>query len=767
MSILSSLFSTRAKNEMTDMEWQETQEPEAKGLAAGTLLKVFTGGKLLSIGSIRSIGSENLAIVRQPGQQELKVCKIGEEVCATNLNDVLPYIYVMRGTVAESTGEELQIVNMKTTRYENQRSSSRLMLDTPVLIYNQEDTQLKSVKGIGHVVNIGTGGVCVQTKSVHQEGDSLQLKINFKRHGFMVLPGQVVRVDYQDTNVYQYGVCFQCLTSQDKEDLERALSGVREDSGIPVPIQQAARKPAQEPAQPRGRQLIVREVMSELMENVRQDRELYPESGLDMEKFLKQLEQAIRDRYPKTRLGDSSYMDTDAQSCLYISSDHMIAYICILPPVVGNKEINRLHILADLRGRKILGEIPQDAIKDVAYLHIAPLVRGTPAVDGVDGVLTELFPRRPRFYLRPHWEQDPDFSESAMPQAVKQGTVICRLQPPVEGREGLDVTGKRLPFRRASCPALPLGENTSVSSGGAAMVANLDGLLYFENGKYGIQPQRVVVNGLNANDKKRTPNGVLQVTGGLFIDGDVSGGVRVEAEGDIVISGQVRDARITSKNGSIRVQGGICGWEGQTFVNAAQQLQAKQIQYTRANIGGDVVTGSIIDSELDCGDTVRVLGGEGLIAGSIIRGKRQVACRRIDGSQRKCEFSLGCDPNTAAELQRIQRETASAQKILDKLWKNTSQLKMSAAKLTTEQKDLLQRLLEQRELYEQKIKELKQSRKELREKMNIDAAVHIFCDELEPVVEVQIGDKTDRFTQRERRCNIHIEDGWIVARKSS
>jgi len=563
----------------------------------------------------------------------------------------------------------------------------------------------------------------------------------------MHLLGQIVHAETCDGDRYRYGVRLDHLEPESSRMLSEVLSSTK------VRLTTL-----------REQCLSAREVTSKLIENIKRDREADPGSGKEMEKFAKQLEDTIKARYPKGRVWENrSQEDDEPMPCLYISGDHMKAYVCVLPPVLGKKPIDREWILAELRGRGVLGHIPPDALSGIEYLHIVLLMEGTPAVDGKDGEITELFPRRPRFVLESHWKRAPDFSEDAMPQAISRGTAICLLRMPVQGRDGIDVTGKTLHCRQPVCPEFPMGENTNISMRGNVLTASVDGLLYIENGKFCVQPQQVVVGGLHTRNKTLMPDGVLRADGSLFIDGDVSGGVRVEAEGSIVVRGQLRDGRLISKEGSIRVQKGICGLEGQTFLQMADQLQAKVIKNAVVDAGGDVVTELISNSDLCCGDTVQVLEGEGIIAGSTIQAKRQIACRRIDGADRKCSFSLGCAPNTASEMLNTQKEIAQVKKTQDLLWNNICQMHMSYSRLSDEQKTILAQLEEQRELYQERLKELVKYRKQCQDALNVDNSVQVVCEEMEPVLEIRIGDQKDSFTMRQRnRCKIHIENGWIT-----
>ena len=140
--------------------------------------------------------------------------------------------------------------------------------------------------------------------------------------------------------------------------------------------------------------------------------------------------------------------------------------------------------------------------------------------------------------------------------------------------------------------------------------------------------------------------GKLQVSGNLYIGGDVDGGVVIEASGDIVINGKIGQASVTSTTGTIFVQRGIYGTNGQTKLAAACQVQSPVVEWANIEAGTSVITEAILNSAICCGGTVYVMSGRGLIADSRIQTGDSILCLRIgnlDGGRN--QFSVGYPPN--------------------------------------------------------------------------------------------------------------------------
>lgn len=502
-----------------------------------------------------------------------------------------------------------------------------------------------------------------------------------------------------------------------------------------------------------------RSLLAAFAANVEADKHQYPEDAADIERIYT----TLRGKYKRSALAMPG-REANAAASFFLSEDKLRAYACIFPPQNGGADVNVEGFLSRMGYEGITRGVLQEEIRRRIsardYLHIFPIAAGDPPRDGVDGQVEDLYARLPPPNFTVGDEGTVDFSEAGFVAAVGKGDMICRVVPPVEGHEGMDVTGQTIPCRIGLPAHLPQGENTRISAGGMALEAEIAGILCCQDEVFRVYPARLVDGGLSGGDVP------LHIRGDIFILGDLSEGVVLEATGNIFIGGVVRDARVESTQGSIRVQGGVAGVEGETTLRAAGQVQSPTIVNATVDAGGNVFAQSIDNSSIVSGGSVNALAGEGSIVGGYIQAMHRVVCHRLGrDSGPRCQVMVGCDPQIVAEWEQNHEAAAETQKVLDTLWENVTTLRRTEAWLNEEQKSVLRQLLEQRTLYEKKRDSLKKEREVLREQMKAARSGRVKCHELFPALEVRLGERKAEVKSHEYECDIHLrEDNAVLLR---
>lgn len=484
----------------------------------------------------------------------------------------------------------------------------------------------------------------------------------------------------------------------------------------------------------------------------------WPDDSKLVENFVWDLRAACRDRHKKALDGDLGPMKAEAR--FFLSPDRLCAYACVLPPENGGTGIDLEEFLGDMHYEGIVHGVLREEIPryfDQGYFHIFPVARGSAPQAGEDGKVTELFQRRRHMRLDVQNGSEVDFDEDVPLQPIRKGAVICLIRPPRAGKDGMDVTGTAIPCPRAVSACVPQGRNIELGRGGQALVASVDGILYIEDEQFCIHEQKIIDGDLNHFQ------GTLQVSGNLYIGGDVDGGVDVTASGDIVISGKVGQARVTSTDGIIRVQKGIFGASGKTFLGSASQIQSPMVECAELIAGTSVIAETILNSTIRCDGTVYAMTGRGMIVNSEIRAGDSILCLRVGNlAGGRSRFSVGYPPHVPESWERIKAELAQTQSVMEKLWGTITILRKKGSRISDAEKSILDRLVEQRELYLDRQETLKAELRAMNKALDKKSKGRIRCEKLYPFLDVQIGRLTEEVITIEENCNIHAEENTIL-----
>ena len=357
-------------------------------------------------------------------------------------------------------------------------------------------------------------------------------------------------------------------------------------------------------------------------------------------------------------------------------------------------------------------------------------------------------------------ESQVDFSQDVQLQPIRKGAVICLIRPSRAGADGMDVTGKTLPCPPGISVHIPQGENTAITRGGQALTASADGILYIEDDQFCIHAQKIIDGDLDQFQ------GMLQISGNLYIGGNVDGEVDIEASGDIVINGKVGQARVRSLNGTIRVQQGVYGTEGKTFISAARQVQSPVLEGAEVHAGISVITEVISNSTIYCHGIVYAMTGRGMITSSLIQAETSILCRRIGnlaGGAAGSPLDIPCiAPSRGSGSNQNWRKWNQR---LKKLWAAITDLKKKGRpRISDTEKSVLDQLMEQRNLYIERRDALTAEMKSLNKVLDKRTNGKIQCGQLFPVLEVQIGRLSEEITEAHENCNIHVGDNQIIFR---
>ncbi len=236
MGFLSSLFSGRSRDDDDDDELEdEENQVEEKKIKTLDLPRMTNGmslnvtmedGKPLLAGQLAEFSEDKITIERKAGQFAFNTCDIGSLVYIRGYGSNGTRPFDLKGTVELSQRIVLKVKDLVSVPYDEHRSNFRLTIDAPVSLFYEEDTKFQNPEKC-RLVNISTGGACIDSEYIHAEGEILHMKVKLEEYAEMTFLGEIIRVNEPTPNVFRYGFLFAKLDDQAAQNLTRVLFNIQ------------------------------------------------------------------------------------------------------------------------------------------------------------------------------------------------------------------------------------------------------------------------------------------------------------------------------------------------------------------------------------------------------------------------------------------------------------------------------------------------------------------------------------------------------------
>lgn len=218
------------EEELLEEEEEEQEESAPRQPDSSTPGELFDGmrldvtskeGDLLLTGRITQRTSDALTLGRLPGELSFKILTLNSSVKLNGYDKKLIPIS-LSAIVEESTRTALKVKNLKVESHEEGRDNFRLPYSTPITIYRRDDEQFSNPEQC-QLVNISTGGCCIQSEYVHMEDEVIRIHMKLEDYAPMEFLGQVVRCSNQVRGLFNYGILFAQLTEPEITSLNKTL----------------------------------------------------------------------------------------------------------------------------------------------------------------------------------------------------------------------------------------------------------------------------------------------------------------------------------------------------------------------------------------------------------------------------------------------------------------------------------------------------------------------------------------------------------------
>ena len=321
---------------------------------------------------------------------------------------------------------------------------------------------------------------------------------------------------------------------------------------------------------------------------------------------------------------------------LTVSVDNMLAFLRV-KPANADQVVTYDEVVDYLTQKGITYGICEDDIRDFCetrkfYTELL-CAKGDLPVDGEDGSITYNFSTNTDFRPKERADGTVDFRDLDMVKNIAKGEELCRITPPVPGKDGTDVFNRTVPFKPGRSPLLPGGINTAVSEDGLALIAEVDGCINFTSSRIDVSEVFIVRGDVNS------ASGNINSIGSIIVQGDVREGFSVKAGKDISIHGMTEGA-IIEAGGNITISNGMNGM-GKGSLKAGGNIVGKYFENSILTAKGDIYADVLMNCRATAGGSIILKGNKAsLIGGKYEAGQKIVAHNIGTGTSKATKVSI-------------------------------------------------------------------------------------------------------------------------------
>lgn len=178
-------------------------------------------GVHLLAGQVVEYGHDSLTLERPVGTLSFQIIALGTFVNLVGY-DKRKFPISLRGVVKESSRVAFKVNRLQVDQHAENRNSFRLPISVPVSLYRQEDEHMQQPEEC-MLINISTGGCCVQSDYIHIEDEVVQIRLKLEDYAPMKFLGQIIRCTEHEHDQYWYGILFAQMTDHEVDTLTRTL----------------------------------------------------------------------------------------------------------------------------------------------------------------------------------------------------------------------------------------------------------------------------------------------------------------------------------------------------------------------------------------------------------------------------------------------------------------------------------------------------------------------------------------------------------------
>lgn len=342
----------------------------------------------------------------------------------------------------------------------------------------------------------------------------------------------------------------------------------------------------------------------------------------------------------------------DAKVEIDVSKDDMKVYITITPPK-GGRMVTKEDIDNILKEKNIAYGIDDYLINKMIlekkFNQKEIIVKGKEVVNGEDGSIKYLFNKYAKGKPQINENGKVDFKEINIIQHVKKDDCIAQKILPIEGIDGMTVTGKVIKAKSGKLVNFKKGKNVVESEDGLKLLAEVNGQVKLVNDKVTV----LQVYEVNGNVDHATGN--IHFVGKVIVRGNVRTGFKIECTEDVEVYGVVEGATIIA-DGNIILHQGIQGHNTGKLISK-KEIISKYMENCYAKANESIRADAIMHCKLESKGSIFASGKKGLIVGGEIRANNEVNAKCIGSPMSTItKIEVGIDPEIKERYESLRKE---------------------------------------------------------------------------------------------------------------
>lgn len=364
------------------------------------------------------------------------------------------------------------------------------------------------------------------------------------------------------------------------------------------------------------------------------------------------------------RVGESDGIAVNEMMKLVVSQDEMRVICRFYPPSTDGGRMDAQEIIKDLQYRGIRAGIDQEQIllflKERLYCTDYVLAEGDAPQLGHDATITYYFPTDVTLKPKKNEDGSVDYHELGTISHVRAGDLLASLTPEDPGKSGRNVFGQEIKPPNVKKLKLSFGHNITLSEDGTKIYSDITGHASLVDDKVFVSDIYEVPADVDNSI------GNIDYQGNVYVRGNVKGGFRIMAHGDIIVDGVVEDASLQA-GGQIIVKRGIHG-KMKGVLQAAGNVVCKFIENATVISGGYIEADAILHSQVSAATEILVSGKKGFITGGVIRAGSLVEATTIGSEMGAAtRIEVGMDPAKKERYNEIQKNMLQLNRDLEQL----------------------------------------------------------------------------------------------------